>query len=62
MIFVRPYLMTLSKPAKPFVAVQFQIEGEYEEMETIAEKIDWLEKYLFELDNIRDQVRDMNWV
>ena len=62
MIFVRPYLMVLTRQTQDTHIIPFKVEGEYEECETIAEKIDWLEKYLFELDNIRDQVRDMNWV
>jgi len=42
--------------------MNFNVEYEYEECETIAEKIDWLEKYLCELDNIREQAGELNWV
>lgn len=61
MIFVRPYLMVLVKQEQDTHRIQFNVEGEYEECETIAEKIDWLEKYLYELDKITDQFRDFNW-
>jgi len=42
--------------------MNFNVEYEYEECETIAEKIDWIEKYLENLNNIRDQFRDLHWV
>jgi len=61
LIFVRPYLMTITKCSQETVSIPFNVEGSYEECETIAEKIDWLEKYLYELDNIRDQTKDLNW-
>ena len=62
MIFVRPYLMVLTRQAQDTHLIQFKVEGEYEECETIAEKIDWLEKYLCELDNIRDETRKYSWI
>ena len=61
MIFVRPYLMVLTRQAQDTHLIQFKVEGEYEECETIAEKIDWLEKYLENLNNIRDQFKDLTW-
>lgn len=61
MIFVRPYLMVLIKQEQSRIAIPFKVEGEYDECETIAEKIDWLEKYLYELKNIRDQTTDFTW-
>ena len=62
MIFVRPYLMVITKHSRETIAFPFNVEGEYEECETIAEKIDWLEKYLCELDNIRDETRKYSWI
>ena len=62
MIFVRPYLMVLTKHSRETIAFPFNFEGKYEECETIAEKIDWLEKYLCELDNIRDETRKYSWI
>lgn len=62
MIFVRPCLMVLTKQEQETISIPFNVEGEYEECETIAEKIDWLEKYLYELDNIRDQTKELHWV
>ena len=41
--------------------MNFNSEGLYEECETIAEKIDWIEKYLENLDKIRDHFRDLHW-
>lgn len=62
MIFVRPYLMTITKCSQETVSIPFNVEGSYEECETIAEKIDWIEKYLENLNNIRDQFRDLHWI
>ncbi len=36
-------------------------QGTYEECETIAEKIDWLEKYIQNIDNIREQFTDLRF-
>ena len=62
MIFVRPYLMVITKHSQETISMPFNVEGSYEECETIAEKIDWLEKYLCELDNIRDETRKYSWI